>query len=260
MSRVLGGRPLVALGVISYGVYLFHWPVFLWLDEARTGLGLWPLFGLRLAVTLALAVASFRLLEQPIRRRTVTYRGRSLLVMAPAVALVLALGAWTVTANAPAPLIDFAAAQRTLANLDQADQPPVTPPKPTKPGAAAPVRPARVAAFGDSTALVVGAGIADVDQEQGLVQEVTGGAWVGCGLGRGGVYRSTDDNNLNGHTNPACDAWPTTYAEVLTKSQPDLALMLIGPWDVTDRKLDGDQQWRSFGDPVYDDVRSTPRC
>ena len=114
------------------------------------------------------------------------------------------------------------------------------------------MRPARVAAFGDSTALVVGAGIADVDQEKGLVQEVTGGAWVGCGLGRGGVYRSTDDNNLNGHTNPACDAWPTTYAGVLAKSQPDLALMLVGPWDVTDRQLEGDSQWRSFGDPVYD--------
>jgi len=117
---------------------------------------------------------------------------------------------------------------------------------------AAPVRPARVAAFGDSTALVVGAGIADVDQEKGLVQEVTGGAWVGCGLGRGGVYRSTDDNNLNGHTNAACDAWATTYAGVLAKSHPDLALMMVGPWDVTDRKLEGDNQWRSFGDPVYD--------
>jgi len=253
VSRLLGTRPLVALGLISYGVYLFHWPVFLWLDASRTGLGLWPLFAVRMAVTLTLAVNSFYFLEQPIRLRRVTFNGRSPLVLAPAIAVLIGFGAWMITANAPAPLIDFRAAQRTLDNLDNSGQPPVTPPKATKPGAAAPVRPARVAAFGDSTALVVGAGIADVDQDKGLVQEVTGGAWVGCGLGRGGSYRSTDDNNLNGHTNPACDAWPTTYAGVLAKSKPDLALMLVGPWDATDRKLDGDGQWRSFGDPVYDE-------
>jgi len=253
VSRLLRTRPLVALGLISYGVYLFHWPVFLWLNESVTGLGLWPLFAVRMAVTLILAVNSYYFLEQPIRLRRVTFNGRSPLVLAPAIAVLIGMGAWVITANAPAPLMDFSAAQRTIDNLDAADQPPVTPPKATKPGAAVPVRPARVAAFGDSTALVVGAGIADIDQDKGLVQEVTGGAWVGCGLGRGGIYRSTDDNNLNGHTNPACDAWPTTYAGVLAKSKPDLALMLVGPWDATDRKLDGESQWRSFGDPVYDE-------
>jgi len=252
VTRMLSIRPLVSLGLISYGVYLFHWPVFLWIDGPRTGLSIWPLFVLRLGVTLLLAVASYHLLERPVRMRRVTISGRSPLVAAPVLVVLIGLGAWSITANAPAPLIDFGAAQRTLASLDQPNQPPVTPPKATKPGAPAPVRPAKVAAFGDSTALVVGAGIADVDRETGLVQEVTGGAWVGCGLGRGGVYRSTDDNNLNGHTNPACDAWATTYEGVLNKSHPDLALMLVGPWDTTDRKLEGDSEWRSFGDPVYD--------
>ena len=35
---LLTRRPLVALGLISYGVYLWHWPVIIVLDEARTGL------------------------------------------------------------------------------------------------------------------------------------------------------------------------------------------------------------------------------
>ena len=44
--RALGSfRPFVAIGLISYGVYLYHWPVFLALDPARTGLDGWALFG-----------------------------------------------------------------------------------------------------------------------------------------------------------------------------------------------------------------------
>ena len=38
-ARALAWRPLVGLGVISYGVYLYHWPIYAVLDEQRTGLG-----------------------------------------------------------------------------------------------------------------------------------------------------------------------------------------------------------------------------
>jgi peptidoglycan/LPS O-acetylase OafA/YrhL len=70
VAAVLAWRPLAAIGRISYGVYLFHWPLFLWLTEERTGLDVWPLFALRLAITLALATASYHLIEIPIRQRS----------------------------------------------------------------------------------------------------------------------------------------------------------------------------------------------
>jgi peptidoglycan/LPS O-acetylase OafA/YrhL len=66
--QVLSLRPLVALGGISYGVYLYHWPVFAVLDEPRVGWRGGRLLALRLGVTLVLAVVSAVVLERPVRR------------------------------------------------------------------------------------------------------------------------------------------------------------------------------------------------
>jgi peptidoglycan/LPS O-acetylase OafA/YrhL len=67
-GRKLGIPLLVYLGVRSYSIYLWHWPVF---ALTRPGVDLhWgpvPVFILRVAVTLVLADLSFRLVEAPIR-------------------------------------------------------------------------------------------------------------------------------------------------------------------------------------------------
>ena len=68
VRTALGVAPAVWLGRISYGVYLYHWPIFVVLDERRTGLDTLPLLGVRLALTLAVAQLSFTFFEQPIRR------------------------------------------------------------------------------------------------------------------------------------------------------------------------------------------------
>jgi peptidoglycan/LPS O-acetylase OafA/YrhL len=74
VSRVLSWRPFMALGLISYGIYVYHWPIFLWLDRDTTGIDGLPLAALRLSVTLVASLASYRFLEQPIRRRHLTWR------------------------------------------------------------------------------------------------------------------------------------------------------------------------------------------
>jgi peptidoglycan/LPS O-acetylase OafA/YrhL len=68
LGRVLAVAPLVWLGRISYGLYLWHWPVFRYLHEARLGLSWGPTQLVRIAVTLAAATISYYLLERPMLR------------------------------------------------------------------------------------------------------------------------------------------------------------------------------------------------
>jgi peptidoglycan/LPS O-acetylase OafA/YrhL len=74
--RVLGSTALVWLGARSYGVYLFHWPVFSVITAARlhTSASDAELFPLRVAVVLIVAALSYRFVERPFLRR----RGASL--------------------------------------------------------------------------------------------------------------------------------------------------------------------------------------
>jgi peptidoglycan/LPS O-acetylase OafA/YrhL len=68
VSRLLSLAPLRGVGLISYGLYLWHFPLFLWLDETSTGLTGMSLLLLRLAVTLGVSLISYWVIEQPIRR------------------------------------------------------------------------------------------------------------------------------------------------------------------------------------------------
>ena len=65
----LGSQPMRYLGQRSYGLYLWHWPVFMvtrpGLDLALDGMAL---LGLRLAITIGIAELSYRFVEMPIRR------------------------------------------------------------------------------------------------------------------------------------------------------------------------------------------------
>jgi len=79
--RLLEIPPLPALGRISYGVYLWSWPVLLIMSSSRLHWGTYPLFAARLAVTTTIAALSAHFVEDPIRRGALT-RWRSL-VAAP---------------------------------------------------------------------------------------------------------------------------------------------------------------------------------
>ncbi|MBM4360959.1 MAG: acyltransferase, partial [Deltaproteobacteria bacterium] len=75
VARLLAVPPLRWLGTLSYGAYLWHWPVDVVLTPERTGLAFGPrLYGLQLAVTFAAALASYIAVEQPIRQHGLRVR------------------------------------------------------------------------------------------------------------------------------------------------------------------------------------------
>ncbi|OCC08568.1 acyltransferase [Streptomyces sp. PTY087I2] len=77
LSRFLSAPPLRGLGLVSYSLYLWHWPVFLLLGEALPGLVGWGRTAFLVAVSLAAAFVSKVLVEDPIRFRAGWAHGRT---------------------------------------------------------------------------------------------------------------------------------------------------------------------------------------
>ncbi|MFJ7206569.1 acyltransferase family protein [Streptomyces sp. NPDC098789] len=90
LGRVLGLRPLTALGELSYGLYLWHWPLILLLDHAGPQLPGWARTPCLVALSVAVAALSKRFLEDPVRYRARWAHGRG-----GALAVVATLAALT---------------------------------------------------------------------------------------------------------------------------------------------------------------------
>lgn len=90
-ATVLGYRPLVYIGKISYGLYLVHWPIFVAFSPSRTHLQGPTLAVLRIAISIAVASLSYHLFELRIRQRHVLRSPRrALLAMSVAFSMLLA--------------------------------------------------------------------------------------------------------------------------------------------------------------------------
>jgi peptidoglycan/LPS O-acetylase OafA/YrhL len=88
VARVLDVAPIRWVGLRSYGLYLWHWPVFVLVGAAlptwpREGLEAAPLGGIALAITVVVAALSYRFVEQPIRRHGFRGTARAILDAAP---------------------------------------------------------------------------------------------------------------------------------------------------------------------------------
>lgn len=262
-AAVLESRPLVLVGKLSYGIYLFHWPVMLWASPTRLGIAPWAAVAVQLLATGALAAASHTLLEQPIRTGRLV-RGSSRLWVPVAAVAAIVVGSVAMPEPEESQVIALEArgeaiiASTTAPSAPPGDQSPTGGPLGGDPLAASaalapttmvpPLPPVRVLITGDSFGLSLGVGFERL-AERGWPVSAYNRGLVGCGFGRGGKNRGI------GRT----DVWPEYCVnrqrmmdDDVASFTPDIILASGGLWDITDRQLAGTTAWTHVGEPGYD--------
>jgi peptidoglycan/LPS O-acetylase OafA/YrhL len=243
VAVVLAWRPLAWLGTVSYGVYLWHWPIFLMLNGQRTGWTGLSLFGIRCAVTLAVSVASYWLIERPVRR------------WRPIRVPMLPLAGATAATAAAITMLVVPVGLRPGGGPSAPSLPPdvsavavvsPSPPDGPKPARAAALRdprhPFTVSVFGDSIGWTLMHFLPPTPGFEFIDHTV-----IGCSLVRGGPYRYLDQTL---DQKSECESWPNRWRAQIAVDQPDAILLVVGRWETVDRVNEG--RWTHIGDPGFD--------
>ncbi|MGV3758559.1 MAG: acyltransferase family protein, partial [Actinomycetota bacterium] len=275
VARPLSARPLVELGRISYGVYLFHFPLYLVLTVGRLGLDPWPLLAVRVAATLFLAVASYHLVEHPIRRQRVL-PGRASVVALAATAVVVGLVTIPAAQRSGAPEDELLAAgldvvaidpgpgaatvegatapSAPLLVLDPVPDDPAPPAAPSAPPASPPsaapsaIRAPRVLVVGDSTGEANAAGLRRWGEETGRL-EVASVTSPGCAVLHGPRFRVREGYEFEPQ---GCDRLLPAAAEQARALGVDAIVVFIGSSQLADWELPGETGWHHIGQPLMD--------
>ncbi len=93
-KQLLASKPMTAIGLISYGVYLWHWPIILWLRNNAGLESTLVVLAATIAATAAAAFISYQLVERPIRKNGALFglelSPRRLAMLVPVVSLFTA--------------------------------------------------------------------------------------------------------------------------------------------------------------------------
>ena len=247
VRALLSLAPLVWIGTISYGLYLWHWPVQLVLTPNRIHLDGVALDLARVGVTVACATVSYFAVELPIRRG-VAFRTAVSLPSATAVAAGLAallVMATTATSPAPAFATPVAGAPITILASRPVPAQPAIPSERSSTTTVGSRAPQLIGVIGDSVAASLTPGLEVEASKRGV--SVASAAIPGCG--------ATDEFSIDSAGNPfswsddCVTAVPEVQGQLITEFRPDVVLWLSS-WETSDRLVAG--QAVHFGTPEGD--------
>jgi peptidoglycan/LPS O-acetylase OafA/YrhL len=208
VARLLTLDLVCWVGVISYSLYLWHWPVIVLMTSGTTGLSPMPLLAARLVTMLVAASASYYLVERPLRRldwRALAGRLRVPVpgfatagALATAVLIVVATVGPPVARSAPVSLAGLSSAP--TATLSRLNLPP-----------ASRNHPYRVWIFGDSVMFDSSLGLQAALEATGEMSVVVNSSFPGWGL--------TRDHS-----------WPTDARHIIATYHPQI-VMATWSWD-----------------------------
>jgi peptidoglycan/LPS O-acetylase OafA/YrhL len=233
LSRALGNPVFRYIGMISYGAYLWHLPLFVLLDASRLHLYGLPLLAVRIGVTLMVATASFYLVEEPIRRgrmRSLT-EWRAWLTTSAAFLAVVVL---TVVATVPSTA--EAAGTVPVPNGSKYAGPPVT------------------TLFGDSLAFTAGWAIATNNAQDPYNVRFHSEGILGCGvmvvsdeITKGAVVPASGPCSAS---TPASRQLPALWTAQVDAQHPNVVMIMAGRWEDSNQVIDGKDV--HIGEPAYD--------
>jgi hypothetical protein len=241
-SRTLSLPPLVYIGRISYGMYLWYFPLFAVIDRANTGLAGPELFLTRCSADVLLAAVSFHLIELRVRGwrprpRQWLPSGAAALTAGAAAALfvgaLVLIGSPTTNPIGPSALAMASAAQ--------------APPAAGEPGT-------RILVFGDSTGATLGDDLAlsPAAEQHRIALDVVG--VFGCGLEVSAAYsphgQASSPPVACRDGVPSARQWPALLRTAIGTFHPAVLLIVAGRWEVVSRQATPGGPWTNITQPA----------
>jgi peptidoglycan/LPS O-acetylase OafA/YrhL len=252
LARGLAVPPLRWLGDRTYAIYLWHWPLI-----ALIGVGTIVRDVLIVALSLLMAGLSFHYVERPVRTgallrawrdRPRPLPGRHLAGLALGLLLVAGLGARLLTAVPVSNVPVGPGPAQTLGALAALPSRSASAPASRKASVAparAPRAVPRVAVFGDSQGMTL---LRNAPSDLGSYATFSDQTIEGCGILTGRVTSRTGERR---DLTAACGGWLSQWRSNLARSRPQIALVMIGAWEVFDLTT-ADGKALTFGSPGWD--------
>ncbi|WP_353953645.1 acyltransferase family protein [Knoellia sp. S7-12] len=236
VTSLLSVGPLRWIGLASYGIYLWHWVIFVILTPERTGAEGKPLLAIRIALTLLVSTMSYVWVEKPVRewrprRGESVWSRRVVSAVGAALAFSLAVTVLSTGARAARPELS---SDNLVGPAPQSSD--VAPTGPTLP----------VFLLGDSVAWNMHH---DNPPDPALGLDVSGSTKLGCGQFPGGLVVFGQKEPVN----PVCRDWPAEWRETVQRLKPKISVMMPGNLELFDHH-DSNRNDYAFGTPEYRDA------